>query len=222
VTRHLARRYRPPPPGPRSRPGHRSGPGGPRRRRRVRGGPVRGSPRWRPGRGLSRRAYCRSPRTPVVCRRPGTPPARPGVGVRPQDPRSGLHDGEIRRLLPRAQDRVRRQPRVIGEQELADVLHRWQVDRRPVGVDRPPNSAFQFWASGSFSTIGQKFGYRWGMATSSATDCATNCDMWVARRTSHPSAATATVSDCAGDESRGTRPSLPRQAATEARQPPGA
>ena len=53
-----------------------------------------------------------------------------------QDPRAGLHDVEVRRLLPRVQDRVRRQPRPVGEDVVADVVHRRQADRRPVGVDR--------------------------------------------------------------------------------------
>lgn len=41
-----------------------------------------------------------------------------------QDPRTGLHDVEVRRLPPRAQDRVRRQSRVVGEDVVADVVHR--------------------------------------------------------------------------------------------------
>ena len=52
-----------------------------------------------------------------------------------QDPRAGPHDGGVR-LLPRAQGRFCRQPWTVGEHELADVLHRWQVDRRPMAVDR--------------------------------------------------------------------------------------
>ena len=40
------------------------------------------------------------------------------------------------RLRPRGQDRVRRQPRVVGEDVVADVVHRRQAERRPVGVER--------------------------------------------------------------------------------------
>ena len=53
-----------------------------------------------------------------------------------QDPRAGLHDVEVRRTRPRAQDRVRRQPRPVGEDVVADVVHRRQADRRPVRVER--------------------------------------------------------------------------------------
>ncbi len=49
---------------------------------------------------------------------------------------AGLHDLEVRRFLPGGQGRVRRQPRVVGEDEVADVVHRWQADRRPLGVER--------------------------------------------------------------------------------------
>ncbi len=53
-----------------------------------------------------------------------------------QDPRAGLRDVEIRRLLPRGQGWVRRQPRLISEDVGADVVHRWQADRGPLGVER--------------------------------------------------------------------------------------
>ncbi len=62
-----------------------------------------------------------------------------------QDPRAGLDDVEVRRRPgaqgrvrrpPGAQGRVRRQPRPVGEDVVADVVHRWQADRRPVGVNR--------------------------------------------------------------------------------------
>ncbi len=52
-----------------------------------------------------------------------------------QDPRAGLHDVEVRQVLPRAQDRVHRQPRPVGEDVLADVFHRCKADRRAVGVE---------------------------------------------------------------------------------------
>ena len=41
-----------------------------------------------------------------------------------QDPRAGLHDVEVRRLPSRAQDQVGRQSRVVGEDVVADVVHR--------------------------------------------------------------------------------------------------
>ena len=53
-----------------------------------------------------------------------------------QDPRAGLHHVEVGRLLPGGQDRVRRQPRLVAEDVVADVVHRRQADRRPVGVER--------------------------------------------------------------------------------------
>ncbi len=59
-----------------------------------------------------------------------------------QDPPAGLHDVEVRRLLPRAQGRVRRQPRLVGEDVVADVVHRWRpIDARWV-LSAAPNSAF--------------------------------------------------------------------------------
>jgi hypothetical protein len=62
---------------------------------------------------------------PSRYRRPGTPPARLGGAFVRQNPGAGLHDVEVRRLLPRAQGRVRRQPRLAGEDVVADVVHRW-------------------------------------------------------------------------------------------------
>ena len=53
-----------------------------------------------------------------------------------QDPRPGLHHVEVGRLRPGGQGRVRRQPRVVGGNVVADVVHRGQAERRPVGVDR--------------------------------------------------------------------------------------
>jgi hypothetical protein len=55
---------------------------------------------------------------------PAVPARLRGAFVR-QNPRAGLHDVEVRRLLPRAQGRVRRQPRVAGEDVVADLVHRW-------------------------------------------------------------------------------------------------
>ena len=52
------------------------------------------------------------------------------------DPRAGLHDVEVRRLRPGVQDRVRRQPRVLAEDVVADVVHRRQAACGPVGVER--------------------------------------------------------------------------------------
>jgi len=84
----------------------------------------------------ARMGMCRSPRTPVVRRLPGMPPARPGGAFVRQDPRAGLDDVEVRRLLQRVQDRVRRQPRLVADDVVADVVHRWQANRRPVRVER--------------------------------------------------------------------------------------
>jgi hypothetical protein len=53
-----------------------------------------------------------------------------------QDPRAGLHHVKVARLRPGGQDRVRRQPRVIAEEVVADVVHRRQAVRDPVGVER--------------------------------------------------------------------------------------
>lgn len=52
-----------------------------------------------------------------------------------QDPRAGLHDVEVRQLLPRSEDRVHRQPRPFGEDVVADVVHRRESQRRAVGVE---------------------------------------------------------------------------------------
>lgn len=52
-------------------------------------------------------------------------PARLGGAFVRQNPRADLHDVEVRRLLPRAQGRIRRQPRVAGEDVGADLVHRW-------------------------------------------------------------------------------------------------
>ena len=71
-------------------------------------------------------------RRPRSRRRPGTPPAPPGAGGVRQDPRAGLYDVEVRRLLPRTQDRVRGQPLLIRAHELTHVVHRRQADRLPV------------------------------------------------------------------------------------------
>jgi hypothetical protein len=53
-----------------------------------------------------------------------------------QDPRPGLHDVEVRHALRRTQRRVRRQPRLVGEDVVADVVHRRQADRRATAVER--------------------------------------------------------------------------------------
>jgi hypothetical protein len=69
-----------------------------------------------------------------------------------QDPRAGLHHVEVRRLLPRGQDRVGRQPRVAGDDVVADVVHRGRpIDARLV-LSAGPYSALSFWMSRSFST----------------------------------------------------------------------
>jgi hypothetical protein len=62
---------------------------------------------------------------------------REGSFVR-QQPRAGLDDVEVRRFLPWPQGRVSREPRVVGEGVVTDVVQRWQADRRPVAVERRP------------------------------------------------------------------------------------
>ena len=53
-----------------------------------------------------------------------------------QDPCARLHDVEVRRTRPRPQRRVARQPRLVAVDVVANVVHRWQSERRPVGVER--------------------------------------------------------------------------------------
>ena len=44
-----------------------------------------------------------------------------------QDPRAGLHDIEVRRSTPRGQGGIGCQPRAVGEDVVADVVHRRQA-----------------------------------------------------------------------------------------------
>ena len=53
-----------------------------------------------------------------------------------QDPGPGLHDVEIRQVLPWGEDRIRRQPDLVREDVIADVVDRGQPDRRAAAVER--------------------------------------------------------------------------------------
>jgi hypothetical protein len=83
-----------------------------------------------------------------------------------QDPRPGLHDVEVGHALRRTQDRVRGQPRLVGE----DVVATLSTGGRPIAarwlLSASPYKPFTRWASCSHST---------GLSVSSRGDGGRRC-----------------------------------------------